>query len=52
MKHVCGQCNKIFATELEYLKHRCPKQSSQDVTKLSEGGILAAVKAAREAKKK
>lgn len=52
MKHVCGQCNKIFVTEFEYLKHNCPKKGSLDVTKLSENDILAAVKAARQTKKK
>lgn len=62
VKHICGQCDKKFTSEGNYLKHLCsalrnPKQAKntpviyQSSGKLSEKKILASVRVARRKRK-
>lgn len=59
MKHICGQCQKIFSAEGAYLRHTCritgltpvhnPITAVAPKTKLSEKALLSAVRQARRA---
>lgn len=62
IKHICGQCDETFSSELAYLGHLCPASGrtprnlealspKTEVTSLLEKKILAAVQVARVAKK-
>lgn len=62
VKHICGQCDKVFASEQAYLGHLCPASGRTPrnletlspktrVASVLEKKILAAVQVARVAKK-
>lgn len=62
VKHICGQCEESFSSELAYLKHLCPASGrtprnletlspKTKVASVLEKKILAAVQMARVAKK-
>ena len=62
VKHICGQCDETFSSELAYLRHLCPAsgRTPRNLGALSpktkaasvlEKKILAAVQIARVTKK-
>ena len=62
VKHICGQCDETFSSELAYLGHLCPASgrtprnlgtpsSKTKAASLLEKKILAAVQMARVTKK-
>ncbi|OGM57404.1 hypothetical protein A3E46_02180 [Candidatus Woesebacteria bacterium RIFCSPHIGHO2_12_FULL_46_16] len=62
VKHICGQCDETFTSELAYLNHLCPASGrtprnlgtlspKTKIASVLEKKILAAVQIARVAKK-